>query len=194
MTLLPTFEAILDLSLDAGYPDDTSTYGLIAGLWSSTYSLGEVLGPSLGGYLLETYDFPISSTVMAALSFGLAIFVLLYFSTIRSPYESQISQSNKDSRDRTTDTDSGISDNLLAGTTSRSSSTSSLDDQSGSGTANEGTPLLMSKSFDERDRNFGQYANVPDSYKYNAGMDSSFGSFPDILKTVCITGAGAVEV
>jgi hypothetical protein len=153
----------------------------------------ETIGPSLGGLLLETFDFPISATVMAFLSFGLALFVLIYFSSIRSPYESQLCQSSKDSRERTTDADSGISDNIL-GITSRSSSTSSLEYQSGSGTANETTPLMMSRSFDDRDKNYGQFANVPHSYKYTSGMDSSFGSFPDVLKTVCITGAGAVEV
>lgn len=152
------------------------------------------MGPGLGGYLLETFDFPISATVMAALSFGLAIFVLLFFSTIQSPYDSQICQSSKDdSRDGTTEADSGISDNIL-GVTSRSSSICSLADHSGSGMANETTPLIMSRSFEGRDRNYGQYANVPDSLRYSSGMDGNFGSFPDILKTVCITGAGAVEV
>jgi hypothetical protein len=29
------------------------------------------MGPSLGGFLLETFDFPIASTVMAAFSFSL---------------------------------------------------------------------------------------------------------------------------
>lgn len=128
---------------------------------------------------------------MAALSFLLAIFVLVYFSAIQSPYESQICQSSKDSRERTTDMDSGISDNNINGVTSPSSSTSSLVDQSGSSiTANETTPLLMSRSFDERE---GRNINIP-TYRYNTAFDNSFGSFPDILKTVCITGAGAVEV
>jgi len=115
------------------------------------------------------------------------MFVLLYFSTIQSPYESQISAS---SRDRTTtDADSGISDNdeQGRGITSRSSSTATLTTSLGSSSSgcnnNEATPLLISQSYEDCERSYEQ-----------RGMDNSYGSIPDILKTASITGAGAIEL
>lgn len=43
----------------------------------------EVVGPSLGGLILERYGFPMCSTVMAAVSLSLAIITTLFFSTRR---------------------------------------------------------------------------------------------------------------
>jgi len=71
LTLLPTFEAMLDFAIDGGYRDDVGTYGLIAGLWSSMYSLGEVIGPSMGAALVDHFGFPVCSTVMASMCLGL---------------------------------------------------------------------------------------------------------------------------
>jgi len=167
------------------------------------------MGPSLGGYLLETFDFPVSSTVMAVLSFALAIFVLFYFLTIKQPYDSQIYSSGKDGKDRNTETsDSGISDNGN-GVTSRSSSTTLEDESVVSNNVavviDETTPLLMSRSLDREDSisafGFGAASssgiNITDSTgdnKPEIQFSPSFGSFPQILKTVSITGTGAVEV
>ncbi|KAJ8960835.1 hypothetical protein NQ318_020131 [Aromia moschata] len=58
MALMPTYQFILDSSLQSGFVENLGTHSVIAGLWSSVYSLGEVLGPVLGGYLMEKYDFP----------------------------------------------------------------------------------------------------------------------------------------
>ncbi|CAH1102647.1 unnamed protein product [Psylliodes chrysocephalus] len=52
-----------------GYTDDISTHSVIAGLWSSVYSLGEVLGPVLGGSLMQHYDFSNTCATFAALNF-----------------------------------------------------------------------------------------------------------------------------
>jgi len=137
------------------------------------------------------------------------VFVFLYFSSIKLPYESQICSSSKDGRDRTTEaSDSGISDNGL-GITSRSSSSTSLAGQSESSNvivADERTPLLHSRSLDRED-GFSSISypvrsnentssiDIPELNGGNAPKyDQSFGSFPDILKTISITGAGAVEV
>lgn len=51
---------------------------MVAGIWSCMYSLGEVIGPMMGGFLLQYYGFPFTSTVMA-----IATFVLV--SKIRIP-------------------------------------------------------------------------------------------------------------
>ncbi|XP_028131400.1 MFS-type transporter SLC18B1 isoform X1 [Diabrotica virgifera virgifera] len=69
MALMPTYQFILDSALENGYADDLATHSVIAGLWSSVYSLGEVLGPVLGGSLMEHYEFSNACATFAALNF-----------------------------------------------------------------------------------------------------------------------------
>jgi MFS family permease len=42
---------------DSGFEDNLSTYGLISGLWASSFSLGAFVGPSLAGVLFDAYGF-----------------------------------------------------------------------------------------------------------------------------------------
>ncbi|RZC41028.1 MFS-type transporter SLC18B1-like [Asbolus verrucosus] len=79
MSLMPTYQAILDSALDGGFVDNLGTHSVIAGLWSSVYSLGEVLGPILGGTLLEHYGFSLTSTVFCCLNLTMAFLGTLYF-------------------------------------------------------------------------------------------------------------------
>jgi MFS family permease len=79
LTLLPTFQAMLNSAIEGGCDDDLSTYSLVAGVWSCMYALGEVIGSSVGGVLLEYYGFPVCSTVMAGVTFALALVTFVYF-------------------------------------------------------------------------------------------------------------------
>lgn len=58
---------------EGGCGDSLGTFSVVAGIWSSMYSLGEVIGPSIGGVLLQHYGFPIASTVMATITIALVI-------------------------------------------------------------------------------------------------------------------------
>lgn len=69
---VPTMESIIHAAVDGGMTDDVATYGLVSGLWSSMYSLGEVLGPSIGGVFLDLVGFPWASTIVAAVSLATA--------------------------------------------------------------------------------------------------------------------------
>lgn len=40
-----------------GFPDDITTYGLISGLWASSFSLGDFIGPSVAGALNDWVGF-----------------------------------------------------------------------------------------------------------------------------------------
>lgn len=40
-----------------GLPDTIETYGLISGLWTSTFALGAFIGPSASGYLYDSIGF-----------------------------------------------------------------------------------------------------------------------------------------
>ncbi|XP_076257050.1 MFS-type transporter SLC18B1-like isoform X1 [Rhynchophorus ferrugineus] len=79
MSLMPTYQYILDSSMKNGFKECLGTHSVIAGLWSSVYSLGEVVGPVLGGALMEHFGFPTVSTVFAALNFIVGIIALVYF-------------------------------------------------------------------------------------------------------------------
>ncbi|XP_046392956.1 MFS-type transporter SLC18B1-like [Ischnura elegans] len=80
LTLLPTFQGVLDNAIEGGCREDLGTYSLVAGIWSCMYSLGEVIGPTFGGVLVEHYGFPLCSTIMAAMTFLLAVVTIVYYS------------------------------------------------------------------------------------------------------------------
>ncbi|XP_068628607.1 MFS-type transporter SLC18B1-like isoform X2 [Battus philenor] len=81
LTLLPTFQGVLTSSIfEGGCPEALATYSAVAGVWSCCYSLGEVLGPALGGALAERYGFPLCATLCAAACFTMAIVTLTFFS------------------------------------------------------------------------------------------------------------------
>lgn len=41
----------------AGFPDDLTTYGVVSGLWASSFALGAFVGPSVAGVLFDTVGF-----------------------------------------------------------------------------------------------------------------------------------------
>ncbi|XP_075983718.1 uncharacterized protein LOC142981589 [Anticarsia gemmatalis] len=80
LTLLPTFQGVLTSSIyEGGCPEALATYSAVAGVWSCCYSLGEVLGPALGGALTEQYGFPLCATLCAAACFTMAVVTLTFF-------------------------------------------------------------------------------------------------------------------
>nr|CAD7591860.1 unnamed protein product [Timema genevievae] len=47
----------LPLDPAKGFPDDMTTYGIISGLWLSSFSLGAFIGPSIAGLLFDLVKF-----------------------------------------------------------------------------------------------------------------------------------------
>lgn len=82
MSLAPTFKSLLEASFAEGYPDNLSTYSVIAGIWSCGYSMGDMTGPTLGGVLLEYFSYPTCTTVMAILALIMACICLFFFGII----------------------------------------------------------------------------------------------------------------
>ncbi|XP_035430098.1 MFS-type transporter SLC18B1 [Spodoptera frugiperda] len=98
LTLLPTFQGVLTSSIyEGGCPEALTTYSAVAGVWSCCYSLGEVLGPALGGALTERYGFPLCATLCAAGCFTMAVVTLTFFSLRESRKCTQSSGSACDS-------------------------------------------------------------------------------------------------
>ncbi|KAF7287172.1 hypothetical protein GWI33_002541 [Rhynchophorus ferrugineus] len=79
LALMPTFQGVLNSAINGGCVDSITTYSVVAGVWSSMYSLGEVVGPLLGGFMLQNYGFPMSATVMAAATFLMGFLALFFF-------------------------------------------------------------------------------------------------------------------
>lgn len=51
-----------------GLPDSPSTYGLVSSLWTSMFSLGSFLGPSLSGILYDAVGFSKGTLVVIVFS------------------------------------------------------------------------------------------------------------------------------
>lgn len=65
-------------ALDGGLPDNIVTYGLVSGLWSTAYYLGDFLGPTITGVMIEYFGFGWSSTVILSLHFLVVLIILCY--------------------------------------------------------------------------------------------------------------------
>ncbi|XP_022254884.1 MFS-type transporter SLC18B1-like, partial [Limulus polyphemus] len=65
--LVCTFAIALQDATDRGFPDDVSTYGMIGGLFACVSSIGAFIGPSLGGYLLDTTGYEYGTLVLVTL-------------------------------------------------------------------------------------------------------------------------------
>ncbi|XP_052765930.1 MFS-type transporter SLC18B1-like isoform X2 [Mya arenaria] len=76
---VPTFDMFLMTAQEQGLEDNTMTYSLVAGVWMSMYSLGDFIGPSVGGFLLDTVGFPEMTTFSAGLSLLMAIILALQY-------------------------------------------------------------------------------------------------------------------
>jgi len=67
---------------EAGYPtNDLRTHGIISGVFSSVWSLGAMLGPISGGYLVDLIGFDMA-TFFIAILFILTVLLALFFISI----------------------------------------------------------------------------------------------------------------
>nr|CAD7459434.1 unnamed protein product [Timema tahoe] len=57
LILVPCFIDALQSTVAKGFPDDMTTYGIISGLWLSSFSLGAFIGPSIAGLLFDLVKF-----------------------------------------------------------------------------------------------------------------------------------------
>lgn len=76
---VPTMESMIRAAASGGMKEDIGTYALVSGWWNAMYSLGEVIGPSTGGVLLDLIGFPWASTVVAGGSLLTAFIATLYW-------------------------------------------------------------------------------------------------------------------
>lgn len=63
--LIPTFDSFIIIAEKLGFEDDMHTYSMVAGLWGSMYALGDFVGPTVGGFLLDLVGFQWTCTYVA---------------------------------------------------------------------------------------------------------------------------------
>lgn len=87
--LVSSFTDALRTSIGYGFPNNLETYGLISGLWTSTFALGAFIGPSLAGILYDSWGFQYASLsiVILSLTIGIVVLVFLIFSRPRRMYK-----------------------------------------------------------------------------------------------------------
>ncbi|XP_050426525.1 MFS-type transporter SLC18B1-like [Adelges cooleyi] len=83
LTMMPAFNFILSSAIDNGFQESVSTFGTVAGFWSSAYSLGDMTGPSLGGVLLQHFGFSVCMTTMGLLCLVVAVITITFFGVLK---------------------------------------------------------------------------------------------------------------
>lgn len=76
LVLVPTFDKILEITEKAGFKDDLTVYGIVAGIWGASYALGDFAGPVIGGWLFDVRGFEWTMTYTAAACGAMAILIL----------------------------------------------------------------------------------------------------------------------
>ncbi|CAG5122705.1 unnamed protein product [Candidula unifasciata] len=64
--IVPTMKCLVIGARDIGLPDSLNTFGLVSGLFNSTFCLGAFIGPTIGGALVDQIGFYYGSTIIAS--------------------------------------------------------------------------------------------------------------------------------
>ncbi|XP_076349795.1 MFS-type transporter SLC18B1-like isoform X2 [Tachypleus tridentatus] len=81
--LVPTFIGALRNTVDRGFPNDLTTYGLVSSMFTSTMALGAFVGPTVGGYLLDVIGFRKGTTLLFGIELGVMAIVCIYYTSTR---------------------------------------------------------------------------------------------------------------
>ena len=76
--LVATFTGLHRDIIENGFPNDLSTYGLVSGIWNSSFAFGCFIGPSLGGVLFDSIGFGWCTFMISLLHMILVLTALFY--------------------------------------------------------------------------------------------------------------------
>ncbi|XP_072764178.1 MFS-type transporter SLC18B1 [Anoplolepis gracilipes] len=79
--LVASFTDALRTSVSYGFPNSLETYGLISGLWTSTFALGAFIGPSVAGILLDSIGFRNGSMFIVLLHMLVGVIAAVFLSS-----------------------------------------------------------------------------------------------------------------
>ncbi|CAH1105614.1 unnamed protein product [Psylliodes chrysocephalus] len=99
--LVASFTDALRTTVAQGFPNNLETFGLISGLWTSTFALGAFMGPSISGVLFDTIGFPNASLFIIVLHLLVGILTATYIFVAKpqSPYV-EIKEETKEEIDK----------------------------------------------------------------------------------------------
>ncbi|KAJ6636068.1 MFS-type transporter SLC18B1, partial [Pseudolycoriella hygida] len=114
--LVASFSDALCTSIKKGLPDNIETYGLISGLWTSTFALGAFIGPSVSGALYDSIGFREATIFVIGLHSLVAVIIVIFLIIEKrqiNPYkELSSTQSLLESRDSLFCSDSSLDKSL----------------------------------------------------------------------------------
>ncbi|XP_065203815.1 MFS-type transporter SLC18B1-like [Planococcus citri] len=73
-----TFIDSIRSAIEAGFPENISTYGLMSGIWTSAYALGAFIGPSVAGFLYDFVGFRYATIFVIVIHALLAVVLIVY--------------------------------------------------------------------------------------------------------------------
>ncbi|XP_039295920.1 MFS-type transporter SLC18B1-like isoform X4 [Nilaparvata lugens] len=76
--LVSSFTDALRCAISHGFPNNLETYGLISGLWTSTFALGAFIGPSIAGVLYDAFGFRAATLLIIVLGAVVGAIVLIF--------------------------------------------------------------------------------------------------------------------
>ncbi|XP_078042408.1 MFS-type transporter SLC18B1 [Augochlora pura] len=79
--LVASFTDAMRTSIDYGFPNNLETYGLISGLWTSTFALGAFIGPSIAGILMDNIGFRNASMFIVMLHLIVGVLAAMFLSS-----------------------------------------------------------------------------------------------------------------
>ncbi|CAG9576127.1 unnamed protein product [Danaus chrysippus] len=90
--LVSSFSDALGTAISNGLPNSIETYGLVSGMWTSTFALGAFIGPTVSGLLFDSIGFRNSTQFVVILHLCVMVAVFLFlFSCDRSKMEVSVS-------------------------------------------------------------------------------------------------------
>nr|XP_050039144.1 MFS-type transporter SLC18B1-like [Dermacentor andersoni] len=82
-TIVASFVGSFRDTLKRGFPDDLSTYGLVSSVFTVSHSMGAFVGPTLGGYLLDSVGYRMGTMVLLGNELLLIIALCIYIAVHR---------------------------------------------------------------------------------------------------------------
>ncbi|XP_070533953.1 MFS-type transporter SLC18B1-like isoform X2 [Ptychodera flava] len=76
--LVPTFYDLIVTARWHGMPDNLGTYGVVSGLFNSLFSLGNFIGPTFGGILVDVVGFSWAATVFSGVYLFVALLLIVF--------------------------------------------------------------------------------------------------------------------
>ncbi|KAK9503715.1 hypothetical protein O3M35_010217 [Rhynocoris fuscipes] len=76
--LVSSFIDALRTAIANGFSNNLETYGLISGLWTSTFALGAFIGPSMAGILYDAWGFQHASMSIVVLGAAVGTIVVIF--------------------------------------------------------------------------------------------------------------------